>query len=97
MFPKFDRDVHLIDDKAIPSFGTNYHFSDPAARNFFQDWFRFVPGKVYLYREWPGSYKIPGPKKGVNLDPVSPLLHQNGKFVWSEISARTRVKVLDKI
>ncbi len=59
MFPKFDLKVHVIDDEAIPAFGTNYHLIDPAGRNFFQGWLRFVPRKVYLYREWPGDYGIP--------------------------------------
>jgi phage terminase large subunit-like protein len=60
MFPKFDRKVHTIEDKAIPSFGTNALFIDPAGRNFFLTWFRFVPRGVFLYREWPGDYEIPG-------------------------------------
>jgi len=59
-FPLFDRKVHLIDDAAIPAAGTNYLFIDPAGRNFFMTWLRCTLSKVYLYREWPGDYDIPG-------------------------------------
>lgn len=60
MFPKFDRRVHTIDDAAIPSHGTNYLWADPAQRNFFMGWLRFTPRRIFLYREWPGDYDIPG-------------------------------------
>ena len=60
MFPKFDRKVHKIQDGAIPPFGTNYMWIDPAGRNFFITWIRFVVNKAYVYREWPGDYDIPG-------------------------------------
>jgi phage terminase large subunit-like protein len=60
MFPKFDEKVHTIADGAIPLEGTNYLFVDPAQRNFFMTWIRFVPGAAYIYREWPGNYEIPG-------------------------------------
>lgn len=59
-FPKFSRDIHVVPDDAIPDVGTDYLWIDPASRNFFMGWFRFSPGKVYLRREWPGDYEIPG-------------------------------------
>jgi hypothetical protein len=47
--------------ESIPAKGTNYHFMDPApGRNPFQTWFRICGLDVYLYREWPGNYEIPG-------------------------------------
>lgn len=61
MFPRFDRRVHVIPDDAIPVFGTNHQWEDPvAARNPFWTWIRECPGASYVYREWPGSYEIPG-------------------------------------
>lgn len=62
MFPKFDRRIHVIPDAAIPSFGTNYVWNDPApGRNPFFTWIRTCPGqRAYVYREWPGNYEIPG-------------------------------------
>lgn len=59
-FPRFDRRVHVIPDAAIPAQGTNYQWIDPASRNFFMSWLRFCANAVYLYREWPGNYDIPG-------------------------------------
>lgn len=59
-FPLFDRKIHTIDEEAIPAAGTNYLWIDPAGRNFFMAWLRFTLSKVYLYREWPGDYEIPG-------------------------------------
>lgn len=60
MFPRFGRE-HIIPDEAIPKFGTNYQWTDPAGRNFFWMHLRFCPGgKIYVYREWPGNYDIPG-------------------------------------
>lgn len=60
MFPKFDRKVHVVPDAAVPGFGTNFLWIDPAGRNFFMSWLRFTPRAVYLYREWPGNYEVPG-------------------------------------
>ena len=61
MFPKFDRRVHVIPDEAVPKFGTNYMWEDPAAgRNPFRTWVRVTPDAAFVYREWPGSYEIPG-------------------------------------
>lgn len=52
---------HECKASEIPETGTNYHYMDPAAsRNPFQTWFRVVGQDVYLYREWPGNYEIPG-------------------------------------
>lgn len=60
-FPLFNEAVHVIADEAIPKEGTNYMFEDPAGgRNPFRTWLRVTPGnKIYVYREWPGSYEIP--------------------------------------
>lgn len=60
MFPKFDRNVHVVPDNAIPPGGTNYQWEDPApGRNPFLMWIRVTPAAAYVYREWPGSYEIP--------------------------------------
>lgn len=60
MFPRFGKE-HIIPDDAVPKFGTNYLWVDPAGRNFFMLWVRFGPQKrIYVYREWPGNYDIPG-------------------------------------
>jgi hypothetical protein len=48
-----------VPDSAIPAAGANYLWIDPAGRNFFMSWLRFIANKVYLYREWPGNYEIP--------------------------------------
>lgn len=59
-FPLFGK-AHILPDEAIPTAGTNYVWVDPAGRNFFKTWLRFGPrNRVYLYREWPGNYDIPG-------------------------------------
>lgn len=61
VFPKFSRKIHVIDQAAIPEDGTNYFFVDPAGdRNWFMTWLRVTPHGAYVYREWPGSYDIPG-------------------------------------
>jgi hypothetical protein len=62
-FPLFNRDVHVIPDAAIPdvNLGTIYFFCDPAgARKFFMKWYLVMRDAVYLFREWPGDYEIPG-------------------------------------
>lgn len=60
VIPKFNRKVHVIPAKAIPTQGTNHHFVDPAGdRNFFMAWFRTTSEGIYLYREWPSGYWIP--------------------------------------
>jgi hypothetical protein len=64
MFPKFTRKVHVIRAQDIPPAREcqNYMICDPASnRNFFMGWLRLSKvGKVYLYREWPGRYHLPG-------------------------------------
>jgi len=67
MIPKFNRKVHVVPASRIPAggngrtSGTNYFFYDPASdRNSFMSWFKRVGKDVYLYREWPGRYDIPG-------------------------------------
>jgi len=59
-FKKFNRTVHVIPANQIPKEGTNYQRVDPAGRNFFMKWYRVTPRAVYIYREWPGNYSIPG-------------------------------------
>jgi hypothetical protein len=61
MIPKFNRKIHIIPASRIPTGGTNYFFYDPASdRNSFMSWFKRKGRDVYLYREWPGKYHIPG-------------------------------------
>jgi hypothetical protein len=64
MFPKFSRKVHVIKPHDIPAAKDclNFMICDPASnRNFFMGWFRLAKGgKVYLAREWPGKYHLPG-------------------------------------
>jgi hypothetical protein len=60
-FPKFDAARHTCPRSAIPLQGANYMFMDPAgARNDFLLWGRVHQRKVWIYREWPGNYHIPG-------------------------------------
>lgn len=61
-FSKFNPRVHVVAPEAVPKEGTDYHFVDPCGgRNFFMLWLRVVPPRrVYVRREWPGSYDIPG-------------------------------------
>lgn len=60
-FPRFNRKVHVVPASAIPKEGTNWQIVDPASgRNFVMGWFRSTPEGVFLYREWPGNYEIPG-------------------------------------
>ena len=60
-FPKFDPKVHVVPDSAVPKFGNDYLFVDPAdgGRNFFMTWIRVTPAAAYVRREWPGNYEIP--------------------------------------
>ena len=61
LIPKFNRKIHVVPPSRIPIGGTNYFFYDPASeRNSFMSWFRRRDKDVYLYREWPGKYYIPG-------------------------------------
>jgi len=61
-FPLFDRNIHVVKPSAIPSEGTNWQIVDPSsARPFFMLWRRDTPdGRMFIYREWPGNYAIPG-------------------------------------
>jgi hypothetical protein len=60
-FPMFSRQAHVVAPDKIPKEGTNFLFVDPCSgRNFFMIWVRATPGAHYVYREWPGSYHIPG-------------------------------------
>lgn len=60
-FPKFNRNIHCVPPEAVPKEGTNYLYADPCnGRNFFMSWFRVTPNQVFLYREWPSGYYIPG-------------------------------------
>jgi hypothetical protein len=52
-----------VDDAAIPPRLVRFMVCDPAPeRNWCMAWFGFDPatGIMYLYREWPGNYEIPG-------------------------------------
>ncbi len=58
---KYNELVHVIPDDQVPKEGVNYCFADPAgARNDALIWIRSTPTADYVYREWPGSYSIPG-------------------------------------
>lgn len=60
-FAKYNEMVHVIDDDQIPEVGFNYCIMDPAGtRNDALIWVRSTPTCDYVYREWPGSYHIPG-------------------------------------
>lgn len=60
-FPTFKRAVHVIPGKDVPKFGTRYQVVDPCSgRNFFMLWILATPDAHFVYREWPGSYHIPG-------------------------------------
>lgn len=59
----FNRQVHIVPASEIPpaSQCTNYHLGDPhSKRNMAMAWFSVTPEHVYLRREWPGNYEIPG-------------------------------------
>jgi len=60
-FPKFSQKVHVVPPESVPKTGTNYMILDPASgRNFFMIWPRVTKEGVFIYREWPGNYEIPG-------------------------------------
>lgn len=60
-FPKFNEKVHVVEPDQVPAGGTNYCFCDPSTgRNFVFLWVRMVKDIMYVYREWPGNYVIPG-------------------------------------
>jgi len=58
---KFDKRIHVIKHDMIPNNGSNYMLMDPATdRNPFLNWMRTNSDNDWGYREWPGSYEIPG-------------------------------------
>jgi len=61
-FVLFDENVHGVAPEAIPEGGTNWLIVDPSnARPFFMLWRRDLPdGRIFIYREWPSAYAIPG-------------------------------------
>lgn len=60
-FPTFSEKIHVVPDNAVPSLRTNRHLLDPAGgRKFFMLWIAATPAGHFVYREWPGSYEIPG-------------------------------------
>ena len=61
-FTLFDENVHTVRADDVPEGGTNTLVVDPSsARPFFMLWRRDMPdGKIFIYREWPGNYAIPG-------------------------------------
>lgn len=61
-FATFDERVHVVHACDVPQGGTNYQIVDPCSgRAFFMVWRRDMPdGRIFFYREWPGSYHIPG-------------------------------------
>jgi hypothetical protein len=63
MFPRFRRGTHTVPARELPpaSEGMNVMFMDPAEnRNYFLTWMRILPKRIYVAREWPGNYRIPG-------------------------------------
>lgn len=83
-FPKFSA-WNVIPVSALPAFGTNYQFLDPAgARMWFSVWVRVVgaPPRFYIYRDQPertkwGAWAIPS-KNQEELDGVAGPA-QNGR------------------
>jgi hypothetical protein len=58
---RYNELVHVIPDDKVPAVGINYVFDDPSGtRNDALIWIRSTPTADYIYREWPGSYTIPG-------------------------------------
>lgn len=60
-FPKFG-DWNVVPAAAIPADGSRYQVADPAdGRNYFMIW-AIVDrlGQVWIYREWPSFYYVPG-------------------------------------
>lgn len=63
MFPKFSKERHVIDDELIPKKLIRIMIIDPAPdRNWSFMYLGKDPAesKYYVYREWPGSYEVPG-------------------------------------
>lgn len=58
---RYNELIHVIPDDKVPEIGVNYVFDDPSGtRNDAMIWIRSTPTADYVYREWPGSYMIPG-------------------------------------
>lgn len=64
MFPAFNRAVHVVPPSAIPGDAPGnirVQICDPAKRRqWFILWAIITKNGTYIYREWPGSYDIPG-------------------------------------
>ena len=60
-FAEYDENRHTVADAAVPALGINYCFLDPGGgRNDALTWIRTTPEGDYVYREWPGSYRVFG-------------------------------------
>jgi len=60
-FPRFNRKVHVVPAADVPTSGMRVMVLDPASgRNFFMKWYILTAEGVFLYREWPGGYSVPG-------------------------------------
>jgi hypothetical protein len=79
VFNKFRKDLHVVPDRSVPRTGTNYMLMDPHGdRSWFMGWIRCADnGKNFTYREWPGSYDIPG--VGVPGPWAKPSGRKNGR------------------
>lgn len=60
-FAAFDRKIHVVPDESVPAEGINILVADPAPeRNWWLMWLRVTRSGVYIYREFPGTYELPG-------------------------------------
>ena len=56
-------DKAVVDDSEVPPDGIDFMVCDPSPeRNWCFGWFRYCPrlGTLFMYREWPGNYEVPG-------------------------------------
>lgn len=56
-------DKAVVEDNEVPPDGIDFMVCDPSPeRNWCFGWFRYCPrlGTLYMYREWPGNYEVPG-------------------------------------
>ena len=63
LFKKSLIDKAIVEDNEVPPDGIDFMVCDPSPeRNWCFGWFRFCPrlGTMYMYREWPGNYEVPG-------------------------------------
>lgn len=64
-FPRFNPEVNIVKETAVPENGTNYMVCDPAgARNWFMIWAKVTQdGDIFVYREFPdeseGEWALP--------------------------------------